>query len=199
MDIVLKNKIDKNQIYIDVAELHMTSIKTGFLTSLGVKFLTLMYRCIDEADFSTLIVKYHDTKLVGFVTGSLGNKSLAKKMLYRPLDLLIALIPNIFSIKKIIQIFEIFNHISGSNRDRYPKAELLTICVNSDYRRKGVAIELYQKLSNYFESKSISKFVIIVGQSLKANSFYLNQGAELVDEIKIHNNINSNVFIQKVS
>ena len=88
--------------------------------------------------------------------------------------------------------------MGGKKRGKYPKAELLTLCVHPDYRRKGVAIELYQKLSNYFQQGSISEFVIIVGQSLKANSFYINQGAELVDTVQVHTNINSNLFIQKV-
>lgn len=195
---ILKNKIDQRQIYLDVAKLHMSCIKNGFLTSLGVKFLALMYRCINEANFSTLIVKYNDCKLIGFVTGSLGTVSLYKKMFNHPLDLVLALFPIMFNINKIKKIFEIFNHMSGAKRKKYPKAELLTICVDSDYRRQGVAIDLYQQLSNYFKSESISKFVIIVGQSLKANSFYRNQGAEVVDGIEIHKNINSNLYIQKL-
>ena len=49
----MKNKkIDKRQIYLDVAQLHYHSLKTGFLPTLGVNFLALMYKCIDEANFS---------------------------------------------------------------------------------------------------------------------------------------------------
>jgi ribosomal protein S18 acetylase RimI-like enzyme len=195
---ILKNKIDQKQVYLDVAKLHMKSIRTGFLTSLGVKFLALMYRSIDEANFSTLIVKYNDSKLVGFVTGSIGTSNLYKIMFHHPLDLVQALFPIIFNINKIKKIFEILKHTSGTKRGKYPKAELLTICVHSDYRRQGVAIDLYRQLSDFFKSKSITKFVIIVGQSLEANSFYKNQGAEKIDKIEIHQNINSNLFIQKL-
>lgn len=195
---IFKNKIDRKQIYFDVAKLHMKSIQSGFLTTLGLKFLALMYRCIDESDFTILIVKYNNSKLIGFVTGSLGTGSLYKKMFNHPFQLVLALFPNIFKISKIKQVFEIYNYMYGENRKNYPKAELLTICVESDFRRKGIALNLYKQLSNYFKSKSVSKFVIIVGQSLKANAFYKSQGAEIVGEIKIHQDINSNLFVQSL-
>lgn len=194
---MLNRKIDRSQIYLDVAKLHIDSIKVGFLTSLGIKFLALLYRCIDEADFSILIVKYKDQKLMGFVTGTIGSSSLYKRMLHYPLNLILILVPIIFNLKKIRKIIEVWRHMSGVKRSKYPKAELLTICVHQDYRRKGIAIDLYQKLSNYFKSVYISEFVIIVGQSLKANSFYRYQGAKLIDTIQVHSDINSNLFIQK--
>ena len=83
--------------------------------------------------------------------------------------------------------------MSGSKRSKYSKAELLTICVHPDYRQQGIAVDLYEKLSNYFRSVFVYEFVIIVGQSLKANLFYKKRGVELVDEIQVHPNINSNL------
>ena len=195
---MLKKKIDKTQMYLDVAKLHINSIKDGFLPSLGVKFLALLYRCIDEADFSTLIVKYKGAELIGFVSGTFGTSSLYKLMLAHPIELTKALFMIIFNFKKIKKIIQIYNHITGKKRGKYPQAELLTLCVHPDYRRKGIANELYKKLSNFFNSKSIFEFVIVVGQSLKANSFYINQGAKLKDTIQVHSKQNSNIFIQKI-
>ena len=40
---MLKKKIDKTQMYLDVAKLHISAIKDGFLPSLGVKFLALLF------------------------------------------------------------------------------------------------------------------------------------------------------------
>ena len=188
----------RNQKYSDVANLHIDSIKTGFIPSLGVRFVALLYRCIDEADFATLIVKYKDDQLIGFVSGTLGTSSLYRAMFRHPIDLVLALIPVVFNVKKIKKIINIWNHMSGSERANYPKAELLTICVHRDYRRHGVADDLYRKLSRYFQSESVSEFVIIVGQPLSANAFYRNQGANVSGELQVHSGTNSNVFIQKV-
>lgn len=187
-----------NQKYIDVANLHIDSIKTGFLPSLGVRFLALMYRCIDEADFSILIVNYKDDQLVGFVSGTNGTSNLYRAMIYYPIELFLALLPVILNFKKIKKIINILNHMSGSERANYPSAELLTICVHKNYRRQGVANDLYSKLCGYFCSEMISEFVIIVGQSLEANVFYKNKGATISGEIQVHKGTNSNVFIQRV-
>ncbi len=192
------DKIKKAQIYADVAKLHITNLNSGFLPSLGVKFLSLMYRCIDESKFTILILKYTNDKLSGFVTGSIGTSNLFKMMLKHPIDLIFSLLPVVFNFKKIINIINILKYISGTKRKKYPKAELLSICVHPEYRKQGIGIELYQKLLKYFESNSVKEFVIIVGQSLEANYFYKKQGAKIIGEIKVHENNNSNIFIQKV-
>ncbi len=190
--------IDKRQIYLDVAKLHYHTLKTGFLPTLGINFLALMYQCIDEANFSILITKYKNSKLIGFVSGSLGSSGLYKLMLNHPLTLIITLAPVIFNFRKIKKIINIFKHISSKERKKYPKPELLSICVHPDHQGKGIGIELYHKLSQYFKSLSKSEFIIVVGQSLQANSFYKNQGAEIIGELKVHPDVKSNIFIQRL-
>ena len=189
----------KKQIYQDVASLHIASIPSGFLPTLGLKFLSLMYRCIDETASTILITKYNDDQLVGFVTGSVGKANLYRLMLSHPFGLVFALLPVLISIKKVRKIFSILSHSSGSVRANYPAPELLTICVNSAFRRRGIADELYVKLCNDFKSKSVNEFVIIVGKALDANRFYLKQGATVVGQLQVHAGSDSNVFIQRVS
>ena len=189
----------KKQIYQDAASLHIASIPSGFLPTLGLKFLSLMYRCIDEAASTILITKYNDDQLVGFVTGSVGTSSLYRSMLSHPFVLVFALFPVVFRIKKVRKVFSLLSHSSGSVRASYPAPELLTICVNSSFRRQGIADELYFKLCNDFKSKSVNEFVIIVGKALDANRFYLKQGATVVGQLQVHAGSDSNVFIQRVS
>lgn len=190
--------MNKKNIYQDVAKLHMDSIKTGFLPSLGFNFMTLMYRCIDEADFTTLETDYLDDKLRGFVSGTNGSKSLYKEMLKHPIALFLALLPSLLNFEKIKKIINLFNHFSGKKRAKHPKPELLTICVNKRYQRKGIANNLYKRLKNYFVKEKIRCFTIVVGESLEANKFYLEQGASIRDSIQVHSGKNSNIFIQEV-
>ena len=190
---------NKKQIYQDVASLHIASITSGFLPTLGLKFLSLMYRCIDEAASTILITKYNDDQLVGFVTGSVGMSSLYRLMLSHPFVLVFTLFPVVFRIKKVKKIFSILSHSSGSVRASYPAPELLTICVNSSFRRQGIADALYVKLCNEFMSKSVNEFVIVVGKALDAKRFYLKQGATVVGQLQVHAGADSNVFIQRVS
>ncbi|WP_440651935.1 GNAT family N-acetyltransferase [Candidatus Pelagibacter sp. HIMB1495] len=189
---------NKDTIYLEVAKLHIESLKTGFLPTLGIKFLSLMYRCIDEGNFTTLILKYKKNKLVGFVSGSLGSANLHRLLLHHPFKLTIVLIPILFNLNKLRKLFNLLKHMSSYSRSKYPKEELLTICVNSKYNNQGIGKGLYEELINYFRSKSVSKFTVIVGKSLKANSFYLAQGAKLVGEINVHSTNYSNVYVQKI-
>ena len=69
---------DKKKIYKDVAELHLEGLKYGFLPTLGINFLMLMYKCIDEAEDTTLITMYDKDILQGFIAGSLGKRSTYK-------------------------------------------------------------------------------------------------------------------------
>ena len=140
-----------------------------------------------------------DSQLVGYVTGSVGKSNLYRSMLFHPFALLIALLPVVFSIKKLRKIFSILSHSSGSVRASYPAPELLTICVNSSFRQQGIADRLYVKLCNYFKSKSVNEFVIIVGKALDANQFYIKQGAIIVGQLQVHAGADSNVFIQRIS
>ena len=188
----------KELIYREVALLHIDRIRTGFLPSLGLKFLTLMYKCIDESDFATLETDFCNDELRGFVSGTIGNKNLYTEMLKYPIELLFSLIPVLFNLKKAIKIFNLLNHLSGQERAKYPKPELLTICVNKKFQRQGIARNLYKKLEIYFKKNGISNFTIIVGMSLNANNFYQKQGANILGSIQVHSGINSNVFIQEI-
>ncbi len=126
----------KELIYREVALLHIESIKTGFLPSLGVKFLTLMYKCIDESDFATLEIDFCNNELRGFVSGTIGNKSLFVEMLKHPIKLSFSLIPILYNFRKVKKIFNLLNHLSGQERAKYPKPELLTICVNKNFKSR---------------------------------------------------------------
>ena len=188
----------KELIYREVALLHIESIKTGFLPSLGVRFLTLMYKCIDESEFATLETDFSNNELRGFVTGTIGNKSLYAEMLKHPIKLSFSLIPILYNFNKVKKIFNLLNHLSGKERAKYPKPELLTICVNKNFQRQGIANNLYKKLQAYFERHKINSFTIIVGKLLDANKFYQKQGAYISGSIKVHSGVVSNVFVQEV-
>lgn len=190
--------VKRSQVYSDVAKLHIKTMEAGFLPTLGPKFLTLMYRCIDEAEFSTLIVEYKDNTLAGFVSGTLGTSSLYREMMNHPLTLLLSMFPAILSPKKVKSILNILLHMTGKERANYSQAELLTICVSGEHRRRGVAERLYRDLCSFFESSDVSKFTIVVGKSLDANVFYKKQGARVAGEVTVHSGAVSNVFVQEV-
>lgn len=184
--------------YEDVANLHIQGIKDGFLPTLGKNFLTLMYRCIDEADHAILLTDYDNNILRGFVVGTLGKTSTYKLMLRYPLRLFFVLFQVLYSPKKLFKVMNIISHMSGVDRRKYPKEELLTIIVDNRFKRMGIANNLYNQLIQFFKNNKINNFSIVVGKQLKANSFYKEMGATIAGEIEVHDGIKSYIYIQKI-
>ena len=60
------------QRHRQVAALHAAAIDQGFLATLGEPFLAQVYRAIDEAADSVLLVEELDGRVVGFVAGGSG-------------------------------------------------------------------------------------------------------------------------------
>ena len=70
MDVKL-NKL-KSSDYRAIAKLHCDHINQGFLATLGIPFLTLLYESIDKDSESVLLVERVDTGIIGFVSGACG-------------------------------------------------------------------------------------------------------------------------------
>ena len=78
---------DAEGTYRQVAALHAANIDQGFLATLGVPFLALMYRAIDEAADSVLFVEESGGRVLGFISGGTGMGSIYRTMLRKPVAL----------------------------------------------------------------------------------------------------------------
>ena len=87
--------MDKGNLHRQVAEVHIGNIDQGFLATLGVSFLSLMYRAIDEARDCVLLVEERDDRVIGFVSGGIGMGSIYKGMLRYPFRLAFSLLPSV--------------------------------------------------------------------------------------------------------
>ncbi len=66
-----------------VASLHARLIAEGFLSSLGARFLTRLYRRITRSEGSFLIVAEADGSPIGFIAGSVAVGGLYRDFLWR--------------------------------------------------------------------------------------------------------------------
>ena len=175
-------------IYREIAKLHIECIEDGFLPTLGEAFLALLYEAIDVDPNNALIVESKNGKVIGFVAGGSGMRSIYYQMLKRWPRLFYSLITSLLSPSKLKKIFEIiFNNSKSCTKLYEHKNELFSISVAKDFRGCGVAENLYKKLCQWFISNGISSFKIVVGQNLnRAHAFYLKMGAYPVDKITIH-------------
>jgi len=185
-----------------IAEIHKNSIVDGFLSKLGVDFLTILYEFLIENQL--VLVFLEEDKVLGFVSCSYSSSGLIKKfVLKKPKAIFILL-------KKIIQnpsfvkpILETSNSTSISvnsfSGNELPETELLSISVVPSTIQKGIGSSLIDELEKQLLKKNIQSYKVVAGENLKnANLFYLKKGFELKNQIKIHGNEVSNVYVKKL-
>ena len=192
--------MNPSHLYRSVAELHIANINQGFLSTLGVGFISLMYRAIDEGDDSVLLVAQSDGKVIGFVAGATGMKPIYRRMLRYWPQLFWALLPSLFSPRRVWRIIEILRYSrggGGSSGATLPAAELLSIAVAPEFRGQRHAENLYQSLCEHFLQRKLPAFKIVVGSALApAHKFYRRMGAQPAAEVEVHQGSASTVYVQ---
>ena len=185
--------IDK---YKQIAHIHQQNLELGFISSLGVPFLTLLYRAIDMAPNSELIYEEINGEITGFIASNRGMKSIYIELLKQFPTLVIALLPNMYKPLKLIRIFELIVHSKNqSNKNDFKCYELLSIAVKKNYRQNGTATRLYQKLLYNLTHRGECQLIIHVGENLTgAHAFYVKQGALPVGDTIIHGKDRSIVY-----
>lgn len=191
-------RLDKDLRYAQVAALHAANINQGFLATLGVPFLALMYRAIDEASDSVLLTEECDGRVVGFVSGGLGMGPIYRRMLRRPFALAWVLWPSLIRPARVKHIFEILRYGKRyAHSVPLPEAELLSIAVDPAVRGTGVAERLYQRLKEHFRERGVLAFRIAVGDALaSAHRFYRRMGAKQVARTEVHAGQGSVVYVE---
>ena len=153
--------------YRQVASLHAAGINQGFLATLGIPFLSLMYQSIDEAPGSVLIVDEVSGIVRGFVSGGVGMGPIYRRMLRHPFRLAAALLPTLVRPARLRRIIDILRYgKQAEGISQLPDAELLSIAVAPESRGSGVAESLYERLEQHFSALGVNVFKITVGDSL---------------------------------
>lgn len=184
-----------------VGSLHVSMLDQAFLSSLGPRFLYVVYRAIDECAGAELFVERNGEKITGFVSGAASMSPIYRQMLRHAPELILALFPSLLNPVKLWRIFELLLHSARRVEIiNHPTFELLSIAVASDCRGTGVSERLYRSLMNYCEQNKISSFKIVVGEALTgAHRFYRRMGAEVVRELQVHRGHRSLVYIQRIN
>ena len=184
--------------YLEVARIHKDAISEGFLSTLGVNFLALLYESIDQAGGCVLIVERTEGRIVGFVSGASGLGGVYKRMFRSWRRLLVALFPALLSPRKLYRIGEtVFFSKKFENIDvELPSYELLSIAVSKEFRGKGRAEQLFKSLVSYFHDSGVEKFKIVVGDALvPAHKFYCRMGACPVARAEVHKGCGSIIYV----
>ena len=202
----IKNKLIRKSEISDskvITLLHKEGIPTGFLSSLDTKYLSLMYKIIIEEGFC--FVATQDSKVIGFISGTVDSKALYKNIVSKNFFSLIPLfIKKIFScsfIKRSLASFLIpFKTDKGEKKKDERLPELLSIVVSRDIQAKGIGTKLLIELESELKQKGFTKYKVIAGDNLiSANKFYLKNGFILSEQIELHKGQVSNIYTKEIS
>lgn len=183
-----------------IAEFHKTYIEKGFISSLGERFLTVLYQSMNNSKYSFCLVYKEDDRFKGFVSGSVNIKKFYLEFILNHfLKIVIILFPKLLSIKFLIKILETLMYPTKKTNYKLPDAELLSIVVEQEFQGTGVSELLFLSLINEFKKRGINEFKVVVGDNLeRAKRFYEKMGGVLASKIEVHKGEVSSVYVFKI-
>lgn len=187
---------DRHSTFQYLAKLHRDSITEGFLSTLGLPFLSTLYKGIAKEQNSGILVAIENEKVLGFISYSKDVKTCYKRVLFLNfLQLCFAMIPNAFKLSIYKKVFETLmypfhkkekagkkNELSGSYRP-----ELLSMAVSEDARGKGIGKMLVKAVDSKMKEMGVEGYYVVThGVDDRSNVFYQRCGFEKVREFVNH-------------
>ncbi|MHC4151251.1 MAG: GNAT family N-acetyltransferase [Planctomycetota bacterium] len=182
------------------AKLHIEGIHTGFISSLGLDFVTELYKAIAESKTSFGFTIQEDEKVFGFITFTTNLSKLYKSVIARKGPLFALLLARkIYSLEKLKKVFQTLSYPKRIKKMDLPSAELLSILIIPEIRRQGLGSLLVRKgFERCLELGLKSVKVLVSVENTSANRLYQKCGFELVNQIDSHG-VKSNIYIAQTS
>lgn len=175
------------------AALHASQIEAGFLASLGVGFLTRLYRRIARDERSFLLVAEDNDRVVGFAAASLDVTTLYRSFLLRD-GAVAAVLAAPRLARSWRQALETFRY-PGHTPSALPKAELLSVAVAPSSRGRGYGRALVTEATTELRRRgSVGVRVVVAADNHAARALYLACGYEPMARFEMHAGSTSEVM-----
>ncbi len=194
--IMEKLRISENHVN-QVAKLHKNLIKTGFLSQLGEKFLSVLYSSMVTSPNAFCIVAIENGRVIGFISGAISVRKFYKEFVSKNFFeiLVLLIIKMIQNPIVLIRALETAMYSGGKHSLEMPEAELLSVAVDKNYHGKGVSKVLFEELVKEFRRRGVKKFKVVVGEPLiRAQKYYEKLGGRFIGEIEVHKGTKSKVY-----
>jgi len=181
-----------------IAQIHLTEINQGFLSSLGLNFLEVLYSFLIEDSNSFTLIAQKQGETIGFVCGTTSLNRVYLKLVYKKLPLfLITLAPKLLQPKNIRKILETLLYPKKIPQN-LPLAEILSIAVTHKYQRMGIGTELFNLCVGSLKKVGIVEVKIIVGENLINSQKMLSSiKAQKVGTFNVHHGAKSFIYISR--
>jgi ribosomal protein S18 acetylase RimI-like enzyme len=168
--------------------LHRDAIDTGFISSLGSDFLTVLYRVIAADKGAFGFVAEDEDRVIGFVVFTTDLLALYRSVLRRGGIRFVGLLAGkLFSWQRSRRILETLRYPRRTDRQTLPRAELLAIAVKADRRAQGIGTELLRRGLESCRQRGVSQVKVCVGENrAPAQGLYERMGFKPVCEISPH-------------
>ena len=182
------------------AALHIQCISTGFISSMGIDFVTCLYEASVQSNSSFGIVAVRNGKVLGFAAFTTNINKLYKSVVWKKgLKFALLLAGHMCSPKRLKRMFETLFYPARIKNMNLPSAELLSIAVAGEERRKGLAGKLIEKGFRHCRKTGVDKVKVLIGADNKAgNKLYLKSGFEPAGQI-INHGLLSNVYVAQIN
>ena len=177
-----------------IARLHLDNIATGFLPTLGFRFLRHLYRAMVSYKGSVLIVAEDPYGPVGFVSGvsNVGSfyKHFIKNKAFRAG---LAAFPKLIRPSTWRKAWETLTYDSGHQET---DTELLSMAVSRPYQRRGLGQRLVTELLEEFARVGEPRVKVVVGaDNAPARKLYEASGFSERGTIEVHKGEESIVLV----
>ena len=199
-----QNQIELKDLQIEqtrqVAALHIQGINTGFISSMGIDFVTALYEAITQSKTSFGVVAVRDDKVLGFAAFTSNINELYRSIIWKKgLKFALLLAGRMLSLKRLKKILETLFYPARIKKMNLPSAELLSIAITGQEQRKGLACKLIEKGFQHYEENGIYKIKVLIGADNKAgNQLYLKLGFEPAGQINNHG-VLSNIYVAQTN
>ena len=181
-----------------MAKLHIEGISTGFISSLGLGFVSALYKALAEHK-NCLGILDESGELLGFAafTQNVGGlyKSILKKNLIK---FLLLLAGKLLSFSRIKKVLETLLYPKKTDELDLPSAELLSIVVSPKARRMSLGKKLVNAGFDHCREQGIDKVkVLVYSENEGANRLYQSCDFDFITQVDSHG-LASNIYVKDI-
>ncbi len=189
--------------YTSIAKLHRDRITTGFLSSLGLPFLSRLYEAINNEAGAYVLVAEEKNDIVGFIAGAADVRGLYKKILLkRWFFVIVPLIRYMCDAAVVRKMVE--TALYGFKRDTSEQstgtcaAELLSVAVGNELQGRGIGKKMVMELETVFKENDVAKYkVVTFSLDGLSNRFYTSCDFRFAKTFTHHGNL-MNEYIKEI-
>jgi GNAT superfamily N-acetyltransferase len=174
----------------EIARLHKVSIDQGFLSELGDRFLRSLYGAMMRYEGAAVFVCLDGERVAGFSAVTTGTGRMYRWMMRHALwGVGWPLLMRMWRPRRIVRVVENVLYPKTRESSELPVAELLSVSVDREYRRRGIAKQLLYARLDWLRSRGVDRVRVMCTEGLKSNDLYRSMGLDLTETTEHHGKV----------